>query len=119
MTPLCYADWGKRWLHLIFSDLAKNTALAFFFNLKYKFVVPKALQLFSFTSSKDLFCQTFYPVLPKGPFKYYVIKKVGGWGRQNAYVCLQGGWVGVAKCLRNHKNHKKRKDQIFLGERLI
>ena len=42
----------------------------------------------------------------KGPFKYYVIKKVGGWGWQNAYVCLQGGWVGVAKCLRNHKNHQ-------------
>ena len=32
----------------------------------------------------------------------------GGWVRPNAYVCLQGGWVGVAKCLRNHKNHRKR-----------
>ena len=32
---------------------------------------------------------------------------MGGWVRQNAYVCLQGGWVGVAKCLRNHKNHRK------------
>ena len=29
----------------------------------------------------------------------------GGWVRPNTYVCLQGGWVGVAKCLRNHKNH--------------
>ena len=48
----------------------------------------------------------------KGPFKYYVIKKVGGWVRPNAYVCLQGGWVGVAKCLRNHKNHQK---MDFLG----
>ena len=38
----------------------------------------------------------------KGPFKYYVIKKVGGWVRPNAYVFLQGGWVGVAKCLRNN-----------------
>ena len=46
--------------------------------------------------------------LPKGPFIYYVIKKVGGWGYPNAYVCLQGGWVGVAKCLHNHKNHRKR-----------
>ena len=44
----------------------------------------------------------------KGPFKYYVSKKVGGWGWPNAYVCLQGGWVGLAKCLRNHKNHQKR-----------
>ena len=45
----------------------------------------------------------------KGPFKYYVIKKVGGWVRPNAYVCLQGGWVGVARCLRNQKakNHTK------------
>ena len=40
------------------------------------------------------------------------MKKVGGWGWQNAYVCLQGGWVGVAKCLRNYN----QKDQIDLGE---
>ena len=26
---------------------------------------------------------------------------MGGWVRPNAYVCLQGGWVGVAKSLRN------------------
>ena len=41
----------------------------------------------------------------KGPFKYYVIQKVGGWVRPNTYDCLQGGWVGVAKCLRNQKNY--------------
>ena len=29
----------------------------------------------------------------KGPFKYYVSKKVGGWGMTNTYVCLHGGWV--------------------------
>ena len=39
----------------------------------------------------------------KGPFKYYVIKKVGGWVRPNAYVGLHDGWVGVARCLRNQK----------------
>ena len=43
---------------------------------------------------------------------------MGGWVRPNAYVCLQGGWVGVAKCLRNHKNHQKKRGQIDLGERL-
>ena len=43
----------------------------------------------------------------KGPFKYYVSKIVGGWVRSNAYVCLHGGWVGLAKCLRNQKNHWK------------
>ena len=32
--------------------------------------------------------------LGNGPFKYYVSKKVGGWGMPNAYVCLHGGWVG-------------------------
>ena len=32
---------------------------------------------------------------------------MGGWVRPNAYVCLQGGWVGVAKCLRNDKNYRK------------
>ena len=37
---------------------------------------------------------------------------MGGWGWQNAYVCLQGGWVGMAKCLRNYD----QKDQIDLGE---
>ena len=29
----------------------------------------------------------------------------GGWVWQNAYVSLQGGWVGMAKCLRNNKHH--------------
>ena len=35
----------------------------------------------------------FFSVVNKEPFKYYVIKKVGGWVRQNDYVWLQGGWV--------------------------
>ena len=43
----------------------------------------------------------------KGPFKYYVIKKVGGYVRPNAYVCLHSGWVGVARCLRNQKINEK------------
>ena len=50
----------------------------------------------------------------KGPFKYYVSKKVGGWGWPNAYVCLQGGWVGLAACLRNYKNHQKRPNGLTL-----
>ena len=33
---------------------------------------------------------------------------MGGWGWPNAYVSLQGGWVGLVKYLRNHKNHQKR-----------
>ena len=49
--------------------------------------------------------------LHKGPFKYYVCKKVGGWGMPNAYVFLHGGWVGLARCLRNQKTRKKRKTQ--------
>ena len=43
---------------------------------------------------------------PKGPFKYYVSKIVGGWVRPNAYVCLHSGWVGIAKCLRNQITEK-------------
>ena len=61
-----------------------------------------------------IFFRQYTPMLlyvAKGPFKYYVIKKVGGWVWQNAYVCLQGGWVGVAKCLRNFKNPWK---MVFL-----
>ena len=46
----------------------------------------------------------------KGPFKYYVSKKVGGWGIQNAYVCLHGGWVGLAKFLRNKKKLEKKEN---------
>ena len=56
----------------------------------------------------------------KGPFKYYVIKKVGGWVWPNAYVCLQGGWVGVSKCLRNHKNLQRmdflKKNKLISGK---
>ena len=44
---------------------------------------------------------------PRGPFKYYVIEKVGGWVKPNAYVCLHGGWVGVVRCLRNQKITEK------------
>ena len=44
----------------------------------------------------------------KGPFKYYVIKKVGGWARPNTYVCLHGGWVGLARCLSNQKKLEKK-----------
>ena len=40
-----------------------------------------------------------------GQIKYYVIQKVGGWVggwvKPNVYVCLHGGLVGVARCLRN------------------
>ena len=32
----------------------------------------------------------------------------GGWVRQNAYVFLQGGWVGMANCLHNNKDHWKK-----------
>ena len=44
---------------------------------------------------------------------------VGGLVGPNDYVSLQCGWVGVSKCLRNHKNHQKKrfpeKDQIDLA----
>ena len=52
----------------------------------------------------------FSILLPKGPFKYYVIKKVGGWVQQNDYVFLQGGWVGMANCLRNTISITGKKD---------
>ena len=38
----------------------------------------------------------------KGPFKYYVIKRLGGWGEANDYDWLQGGWLGSAVWLHNH-----------------
>ena len=44
----------------------------------------------------------------QGPFKYYVSKIVGGWGMPNAYVFLHGGWVGLARCLRNKKKTRKK-----------
>ena len=34
---------------------------------------------------------------------------MGGWGMPNAYVFLRGGWVGLARCLRNQKTRKKGK----------
>ena len=43
----------------------------------------------------------------QGPFKYYVIEKVGGWVRPNAYVFLHGGWVGIERCIRNKILEKK------------
>ena len=49
----------------------------------------------------------------KGPFKYYVIKKVGGWVWPNAYVSLQVGWVGVGKYLRNELLELQKKDFIL------
>ena len=58
-----------------------------------------------------MFFLSFFRVIYKisdfdmGPFKYYVSKIVGGWVWPNDYVCLHGGWVGLARCLRNKKNH--------------
>ena len=37
-------------------------------------------------------CLRKYISLNKGPFKYYVIKGLGGWGKANDYDWLQG-WV--------------------------
>ena len=57
----------------------------------------------------------------KGPFKYYVIQKVGGWVRPNDYVCLLGGWVGgwvwrnAYVIIRITKNEIPEKDQIDLA----
>ena len=50
--------------------------------------------------------------LAKGPFKYYVSKKVCGWGMPNAYVFLHGGWVGLARCLRNQKKKLEKKGKL-------
>ena len=38
---------------------------------------------------------------------------MGGWGWPNTYVCLQSGWVGLGRCLRNQKN---KKINIFLQQ---
>ena len=44
---------------------------------------------------------------------------MGVWGWPNAYICLHGGWVGLARCLRNQKNHKKSLKKVsMLRERL-
>ena len=37
----------------------------------------------------------------------------GGWVWPNAYVCLQGGWVGVGKYLRNELLESPKKDFIL------
>ena len=42
---------------------------------------------------------------------------MGGWGGQIAYVCLHGGWVGLAICLRNKK--KSQKDGFPENNQLI
>ena len=34
---------------------------------------------------------------------------MGGWGMPNAYVFLHGGWVCLARCLRNQKKKRKEK----------
>ena len=55
----------------------------------------------------------------KGPFKYYVIKKVGGWVRPNAYVCLQGGWVWQdAYVIKNQKIIQKL-NEASIDNRLL
>ena len=79
-----------------------------FFNLSKKYLRPlkynraqSGLEIM-YVVGKGVF-RLFTP-LRKGPFKYYVSKKVSGWGMPNAYIFLHGGWVGLARCLRNQKN---------------
>ena len=54
--------------------------------------------------------QRFYPrnlMLYRGPFKYYVIKEVGGWGQKMAifddlqYCKSSKRWVGGPKKVKN------------------
>ena len=40
--------------------------------------------------------------------------KVGGWGMPNDYVFLHGGWVGLARWLRNKKRKTKKQTLIIL-----
>ena len=47
-----------------------------------------------------------------GQWKQAVCKKVGGWGMPNAYVFLHGGWVGLARCLRNQKKKLEKKGKL-------
>ena len=51
------------------------------------------------------FCKSY--ILPKGPFKYYVIKEVGGWGQKMAtfddlqYCKSSKKWLGGSKNVKN------------------
>ena len=54
---------------------------------------------------------------------------MGGWVSPNTYVCLHGGWVGVARCLRNqkiteeisseneHLENEKRKNALYQDQK--
>ena len=57
----------------------------------------KTLQFLPILNFNLIFSTAVFLVLysfpDQWPFKYYIIKKVGGWVRPNAYGCLQGGWV--------------------------
>ena len=55
---------------------------------------------------------TYFMNVPLGTIQILRNQK-GGWVRQNAYVCLHGGWVGVARCLRNQKITKKLFSNYF------
>ena len=44
----------------------------------------------------------------KGPFNYYVIKEVGGWGGQMMMFDNKVGAGGVAKCWCNQKIYKEK-----------
>ena len=56
-------------------------------------------------SSKKLF--TYADMSHKGPFKYYVIEEVGGWGQKMAipddlqYCKSSKSWVGGPKKVKN------------------
>ena len=84
----------------MFSEVAYNFIFSAVFSLDF---IIKHSYLYKKLKKNDTNVD-----MHKGPFKYYVIKKVGGWGWPNTYVCLQGGWVGVAKCLRNYKKFLKK-----------
>ena len=56
---------------------------------------------------EDLKTKPVYKLLAKGPFKYYVIKEVGGWGQKMAifddlqYCKSSKKWVGGPKKVKN------------------
>ena len=73
---------------------------------KYQQGFLKGLNLLNLTIRLEIF-ETLKFMFSKGPFKYYVIKDVGGWGQKMAifddlqYCKSSKRWMGGPKKVKN------------------
>ena len=82
---------------------------------KPKILMKNSIVYYEADTNSLVDTDTFYENFTKGPFKYYVIKEVGGWGGQvMMFDDKVGGWGRLNDDVSKNIQGKKLCFRIFL-----